>query len=39
VDFWRAIGSGATWQVAFSSAFGRSIDSFYVEFEAYRQTL
>ncbi len=35
-EFWRAVGSGITWQQAFEGAFGRSIDAFYAEFEALR---
>ena len=36
VDFWQAIGGGESWQTAFESSFGLSIDEFYQEFEAYR---
>ena len=36
VDFWQAIGDGASWPTAFESSFGLSIDEFYQEFEAYR---
>ena len=36
VNFWRGIGTGATWQEAFESAFGRAIDELYVEFEEIR---
>ena len=36
VDFWQAIGDGASWQTAFESSFGLSIDDFYQEFEAFR---
>ncbi len=36
VDFWQAIGDGASWQTAFESSFGLTIDEFYQEFEAYR---
>ena len=36
VSFYDAIGPGTTWQAAFRSTFGISIDEFYVEFEAYR---
>jgi len=35
-NFWRGIGTGATRQKAFESAFGRTIDEFYVEFEEIR---
>jgi hypothetical protein len=37
VAFWRVIGRGASWQDAFATAFGRSIDTFYAEFETYRR--
>lgn len=36
VDFWQAIGGGASWQTAFNSSFGLSIDEFYQEFETFR---
>jgi hypothetical protein len=39
VDFYRQVGQGKTWQAAFESAFGRSIDAFYNEFATYRNTL
>lgn len=39
VAFWEAIGRGASWQAAFSSAFGRPVETFYQEFEAYRRSL
>jgi hypothetical protein len=39
VAYWRAIGAGKTWQDAFVTTFGRSIDSFYFEFEEYRRGL
>jgi hypothetical protein len=39
VEFYRQVGQGKTWQAAFESVFGRSIDAFYAEFEQYRQTL
>jgi hypothetical protein len=38
-NFWRAIGAGSTWQAAFQSAFGETVDQFYAEFAAYRATL
>lgn len=38
-NFWRGIGNGLTWQQAFSSAFGRSVETFYQEFALYRATL
>lgn len=34
--FWSAIGRGKTWRQAFQSVFGKSVDQFYAEFEAYR---
>jgi hypothetical protein len=37
-NFYRGIGTGATWQEAFESAFGRTIDEFYVEFEELRDS-
>ena len=36
IEFWGAIGRGVTWKIAFQSAFGRSIDVFYTEFEVHR---
>ena len=36
VSFYDAIGPGTTWQDAFWSTFGLSVDEFYAEFEAYR---
>ena len=36
VSFYDAIGPDTTWQDAFQSTFGISIDEFYIEFEAYR---
>ena len=36
VSFYDEIGPGTTWQDAFWSTFGISIDEFYAEFEAYR---
>jgi hypothetical protein len=37
--FWEAVGRGAQWRDAFQAVFGRSIETFYSEFEAYRLTL
>jgi uncharacterized protein (TIGR03437 family) len=34
--FWASIGQGAKWQEAFQSAFGKTIDQFYLDFESYR---
>lgn len=36
-SFWRDIGQRTTWQTAFQSVFGRSIEVFYAEFEEYRR--
>lgn len=38
-DYYAAIGKGASWQDAFASAFGMSVDAFYADFAAYRQKL
>lgn len=35
----EAIGRGEQWQAAFATAFGKSVDAFYAEFEAYRRGL
>ena len=35
----EAIGRGTPWRAAFTTTFGITIDAFYVEFAAYRQTL
>ena len=37
--YYEAIGRGVAWRDAFASTFGRSIDTFVAEFEAYRRTL
>ena len=37
--YYEAVGSGEAWQSAFAGAFGKSIATFYAEFEAYRATL
>jgi hypothetical protein len=39
VDYWTKIGQGTAWPTAFQLVFGRTIDQFYTEFAAYRQTL
>jgi hypothetical protein len=33
--FYQLIGRGGSWRAAFSAAFGRSVDAFYAEFDAY----
>jgi hypothetical protein len=37
--YFEAVGRGVSWPSAFSATFGRSVDAFYVEFEAYRRGL
>jgi hypothetical protein len=37
--YFTAIGRGDPWQSAFSSIFGKTIDEFYAEFDAYRRGL
>lgn len=37
--YFDAVGRGGSWPNAFSTAFGRSVDAFYAEFEAYRRGL
>jgi hypothetical protein len=39
VDYYSAIGGGVPWRSAFAAAFGKSVDSFYGEFETYRRGL
>jgi hypothetical protein len=39
VAYYTAIGRGDPWQSAFSSAFGKTIDTFYAEFDAFRRGL
>lgn len=39
VNFYRFLGDGLEWRESFQRAFGRSVEAFYVEFEAYRKTL
>lgn len=39
LEFWRAIGAGQGWEAAFASAFGRTPEAFYSDFESYRRTL
>ena len=34
--YYEAIGRGEAWQSAFGTYFGKSVDAFYAEFEAYR---
>ena len=37
MTYFEAVGRGGSWPSAFSAAFGRSVDAFYAEFEAYRR--
>lgn len=39
LSYFEAIGRGTSWETAFTAAFGRSVDAFYTEFEAYRRGL
>jgi len=39
VDLFLLLGDGLEWRESFQRAFGRSVETFYVEFEAYRKTL
>ena len=39
VDFWRLLETSATWQDAFASAFGVSVDDFHEDFEEHRWNL
>ena len=39
VAYYEAIGRGEPWQAAFAAVFGKSVDTFYAEFEAYRAGL
>ena len=36
IEFWTLLGPGATWQEAFETAFGMTIDEFYPLFERHR---
>ena len=37
--YFETLGRGVSWQEAFASVFGKGIDTFYTEFEAYRSGL
>lgn len=37
--YWRRLATGSHWVGAFPVVFGRTLDAFYAEFEAYRATL
>jgi hypothetical protein len=38
VTYLESIGHGQAWQAAFAAAFGKTVDVFYADFEAYRAT-
>jgi len=39
VDYWRLLATSTTWQDAFASAFGMTVDEFHEAFEEHRWTL
>lgn len=39
IDFYSEIGEGKNWREAFISAFGMSVDDYYVEFKAFQETI
>ena len=39
VDYWRELATSATWEDAFSAAFGMTTDEFYTAFEEYTREL
>ena len=39
VDYWRELATSATWEDAFSAAFGMTTDEFYAAFDAYSREL
>ena len=39
VDYWRELATSATWEDAFSAAFGMTTDEFYVAFDEYTRDL
>lgn len=36
MEFWTAVGRGEDWRFAFEETFDKSVDQFYIEFEAWR---
>ena len=38
-SYFEAIGRGTPWETAFTVAFGKSVDAFCTEFDAYRRGL
>jgi hypothetical protein len=39
LSYFEAIGRGQPWEAAFAAVFGKSVDAFYAEFDAYRRGL
>jgi hypothetical protein len=39
LSYFEAIGRGEPWEAAFATVFGKSVDTFYAEFETYRRGL
>jgi hypothetical protein len=39
LSYFEAIGRGQPWETAFAAVFGKSVDAFYAEFDAYRRSL
>jgi hypothetical protein len=39
LSYFEAIGRGQPWETAFATVFGKSAETFYAEFEAYRSQL
>jgi hypothetical protein len=39
LSYFEAVGRGEPWEAAFAKVFGKSVDAFYAEFEAYRRGL
>jgi hypothetical protein len=39
LSYFEAIGRGQPWETAFATVFGKSVETFYAEFEAYRSQL
>jgi hypothetical protein len=39
LPYFEAIGRGEPWEAAFATVFGKTVDTFYAEFEAYRRGL
>ena len=39
LPYFEAVGRGESWEAAFAKVFGKSVEAFYAEFEAYRRGL